>query len=137
MSDNKTMIFEMKKKGNKLVLKTRLDTIAYQKYISLLKEDTFVSVTFEASHRDNTKAQLAKIHAMIKEIADETGESVLETKKNIKNQCGLTFYKDKVKSYRSFADCSKVELMNVIENIYQLGIFLNINFKENFGNASD
>lgn len=133
MDDKKTMIFEMKKKGNKIVLKTSLEILKYQEFIDSLKEGTFVSVTLEASSRDNTKAQLAKVHAMIKEIADETGDSFEDTKKNIKNQCGLTFYKDKVKHYRSFANCSKLELMNVIENIYQLGIFVGINFKENLG----
>ena len=54
--------------------------------------DDEVECILEGVNPNNTKAQLAKIHVMIKEIADETGDNVKDAKKNVKDFCGLTFY---------------------------------------------
>lgn len=105
--------------------------LRYKDFIQQLKPGDRFTMLLEEEIWNNTKPQLAKIHAMIKEISQETGDNFKDTKKDIKERCGLTYYENKVKKYKSFAKCSKLELSNVIEIIYQLGTFLNINFEKN------
>ena len=81
---------------------------------------------------NGTKAQLAKIHAMINEMAAETGESAAKTKKDVKLKCGLTEMIGNEIKYRSFANCSTQTLSDVIEQLYVLGEFLNINFRTRY-----
>ena len=101
-----------------------------KEFTESLSTDDFIECIFEAVEPNNTKAQLAKIHVMIKEIADESGEDQKVTKQDIKDRCGLTHYIDGKKVYKSFADQSREELSNIIEKLYLIGEFLNINFKK-------
>lgn len=126
----KTCIIKFKKVNDKLAPKDGLMKARLQEFIRNLSDDDEIECIIEAVEPNNTKAQLAKIHVMIKEIADETGEDVKKTKKDIKDQCGLTYYIDNVKHYKSFADQPKQILSDVIEKIYLIGSFLNINFKK-------
>jgi len=126
---DQVLSIKMKKKDGKLTIANALMVEQFRIFVSTLKEEAEVSCLFELNTKDNTKAQLAKIHVMIKEIADEQGQSMNESKKNIKQQCGLSYKEDGVIKYKSFADCSKSDLSTVIENIIQIGVFLNINFQ--------
>jgi len=131
MTEKKTIITDWIIKNGKPVPTSHLYKMRYNEFIKGLKEgDRFVMI-LEQEDWSNTKPQLAKIHAMIKEIAIETGEKFNKTKENIKERSGLTYYENKVKKYRSFARCSKEELSAVIEILYELGQFLNINFEKN------
>jgi hypothetical protein len=62
---------------------------------------------------DHSKAQLAKVHACIREIAKESGYTFDEMKLIIKDASGI--------ADKSFADCSKDELMLAIEACIQIG----------------
>lgn len=126
----KTCIIKFKKVNGKLVTKDGLMKNRLKDFINGLTEDDEIDCIMEAVEPNNSKAQLAKIHVMIKEIADETGEDVKKTKIDIKDQCGLTYYVDNKKYYKSFADESKENLSNIIEKIYLIGDFLNINFRK-------
>lgn len=125
----KTCIIKFKKVNGKLVVKDGLLKDRLNTFINELTEDDEIECLFEAVEPNNTKAQLAKIHVMIKEISDETGEDIKKTKQDIKDQCGLTYYVDNIKIYKSFANVSREELSNIIEKVYLIGDFLNINFK--------
>jgi hypothetical protein len=116
--------------NGKLVPKDGLMKDRFNKFISELTEDDEIECIMEGVEPNNTKAQLAKIHVMIKEISDETGEDIKKTKIDIKDQCGLTYYVDNRKYYKSFADLSRQDLSDVIEKMYVLGDFLNINFRK-------
>lgn len=116
--------------NGKLVPKDGLMKDRLKKFISELTGDDEIECIMEAVEPNNTKAQLAKIHVMIKEIADETGEDIKKTKMDIKDQCGMTYYVDQKKYYKSFADQSRQELSDVIEKMYLIGDFLNINFRK-------
>lgn len=126
----KTFVIKFKKKDGKLYPKDGLMHERYKQFVASLTESEEIECIMEAVEPNNTKAQLAKIHVMIKEIADETGEDVKEIKKNIKDQCGLTYYVDNIKTYKSFADLNKKDLSDTIEKMYLIGEFLNINFKK-------
>ena len=101
-------------------------------FVDNLTDKDEIECLFEAVEPNNTKSQLAKIHVMIKEISDETGETLKQTKLNIKDQVGLTYYVDNEKIYKSFADETRESLSNIIEKLYIVGDFLNINFKKDF-----
>jgi hypothetical protein len=126
----KTCLIKFKMVNGKLVPKDGLMKTRFNQFLKEISEDDEIDCIMEADEPNNTKAQLAKIHVMIKEISDETGEDLKKTKKDIKDQCGLTFYLDNKKQYKSFADLSKEDLSNVIEKMYVIGDFLNINFRK-------
>jgi hypothetical protein len=126
----KTCLIKFKMVNGKLVPKDGLMKTRFNQFLREVSEDDEIDCIMEANEPNNTKAQLAKIHVMIKEISDETGEDLKKTKKDIKDQCGLTFYLDNKKQYKSFADLSKEDLSNVIEKMYVIGDFLNINFRK-------
>lgn len=128
----KTCIIKFQKRNGKLVPKDGLTKNRLKTYIDSLTEDDEIECMMEAVEPNNTKAQLAKIHAMIKEIADETGEDQKKTKMDIKDKCGLTHYVDNKKVYKSFADQSREQLSDVIEKLYLLGEFVGINFQKDF-----
>lgn len=127
---SKTCIIKFKIVDGKLMPKDALMKLRFQEYIKNLTDTDEVECILEAVTPNNTKAQLAKIHVMIKEIADETGDNVKDAKKNVKDFCGLTFYANGEKQFKSFADQSRAELSSVIERMYEMGEFLNINFKK-------
>jgi hypothetical protein len=78
------------------------------------------------SNVDNgTLAQIAKIHACIRELAIELGYTFDDMKAEVKRRNGMLI-NDKCKS---FADCSKEELALVIQSIIQIGDLANINFR--------
>lgn len=119
----------MFKKGNVLSLKNSTMEHNYRAFIASLKEGDQVECMFEFIDPSNTTAQLAKIHVCLKEIADETGVTAISAKKEMKRRCGMAKKDDKGKEiFKSFAECSKEELSLVIENIIQVGVFLNLNF---------
>lgn len=127
----KTIVLKFKKKDNRLVPKDGLMLEKYKHFIQSLKESDEIECIMEAVEPNNTKAQLAKIHVMIKMLADETGEEFKILKNQIKDKCGLTYYVDSIKHYKSFADLSKEELSETIEKIFIIGDFFNINFRAN------
>jgi|TARA_R110000868_G_scaffold5681_2_gene33566 hypothetical protein len=125
------LVLKLKKKNGQLIMPTNLSKEQYKLFLTSISEGAEVEALFELKSNDNTKAQLAKIHVCIKELADEQGETVNEMKKLVKRECGMSYTNDKkVVVYESFAKCSKAELSIVIETIIQMGSFMNINFHE-------
>jgi hypothetical protein len=101
------------KKDGKLVFAHPQDKLAYEIFVEKLKEGDKVDMFIEVSNPDHSKAQLAKVHACIRELAKESGYTFDEMKLIVKQTSGI---EDK-----SFADCSKDELMLAIEGCIQIG----------------
>ena len=72
---------------------------------------------------DGSNPQLARIHAMIREIAQEIGYTFTEAKIEIKRAAGLCFVRDKQEYCKSFADCDKDELNLTIQACIEIGDF--------------
>lgn len=130
---NGTFIIKFKIIDGKLKPIDGLSQQRLKEYLLNCNPETEINCIMETVEPNNTKAQLAKIHVMIKEIADEQGDNVKDVKNNIKDQVGLTYYENGIKKYKSFADCSRETLSKVIESIYIIGDFLNINFRKDLG----
>jgi hypothetical protein len=101
------------KKDGKLTYASPQDKLAYDMFISKLEEGQIVEMYIDLANADHSKAQLAKVHACIRELAKESGYTFDEMKIVVKQASGL---EDK-----SFADCSKDELMLAIEACIQIG----------------
>ena len=108
-------------KEGKLVPRNDLMKEQYKIFLSQIQNGDIVDCVMELVSPTNTKAQLAKIHACINELAKEQGCSPAEMKIQVKDRSGL--------ADKSFADCSKEQLSEVIETILEIGRFLNINFQ--------
>ena len=101
------------KKNGKLIYATPQDKLAYEIFVDKLKEGDKVEMYIDLAGADHSKAQLAKVHACIRELAKEAGYTFDEMKLLIKDAAGL---KDK-----SFADCTRDEIMLAIQACIDIG----------------
>ena len=77
-----------------------------------IPEGTKIEVFANTVGMKGSNAQLAKIHAMIRQLANDIGEDPVSLKEHIKNQALID---------KSFADCDLEELNSVIQTILTLG----------------
>ena len=80
--------------------------------IKELPEGTKVEVFANTMGMKGSNAQLAKIHAMIRQLANDIGEDPASLKEHIKNQAMID---------KSFGECDTEELNSVIQTILSLG----------------
>jgi hypothetical protein len=102
----------IKKKG-KLTYATPQDKLAYEIFVDKIQEGDVIDMFLDVANPDHSKAQLAKVHACIRELAKESGYTFDEMKGVIKEHAGL--------AGKSFGDCSKGDLMLAIEACIQIG----------------
>lgn len=124
--ENKLLVAKLIKKNGRLVFKSKEDQVLFLKFADSLREGTVVEQLTNFEKDDGKLSQIAKVHAMIKDIANETGDTVTNTKMEIKRRCGLVGMKGDVKS---FGDCSFQELSDVIQTLVEMGDFLNLNLR--------
>lgn len=106
-----------------------VDKAKYKIFLEALEPGQSVGIFFEANEDDGTFAQLARVHASIRELAKATGHSFVEMKKIIKQMSGLCLDDEQGEEHcKSFADCSKDELGIVIQAINTAGESVGVNF---------
>ena len=113
----------MVKRDGKLINSRVLDKIKMDTLLGSMKEGDECEVTYEIKHKDGSYSQLSRLHASIRELANETGSTFEEMKLEIKRKAGLVMG-DKV---LSFADCSKEQLGKCIQTTIEVGDLLNVN----------
>jgi hypothetical protein len=101
------------KKNGKLTYATPQDKLAYDIFISKLEEGQIVEMYVDLANADHSKAQLAKVHACIRELAKESGYTFDEMKDAVKEASGL--------GGKSFGECSREDLMLAIEAAIEIG----------------
>ena len=119
------------KKENGLLKPISLSQLKqYEHYVSTLPEGSLVEFYYELQSDDGTLPQLAKVHAMIREIATHIGESFENTKLLVKDKAGLCISKQvSGKEYllaKSFGECSKEELSLAIQAAIEIGEQVNL-----------
>ena len=87
--------------------------------------EMFISVTTGKG----SNAQLARLHVMIREIANDLGYTYKEVKLMVKRNVGLCFMRDKQEYCKSFADCDKDDLNLCIQECVRLGDDLGIQLR--------
>lgn len=110
-----------------------LDVAKHDGFLNSLQNNQIVDAFYDANKDDGTLAQLAKIHACIRQIAIDTGDNFEDLKFEVKKMAGLCVAKeingDKFLVCKSLSKCSKEELGLVIETIIQIGDTVGINFR--------
>ena len=105
------------KKEGKLTYLEPKDQLAYKIFINKLEEGQVVDMYIDLADADHSKAQLAKVHACIRELAKESGYTFDDMKLIIKGASGLCYDAEHCKS---FAECSSTELGLAIEACIQI-----------------
>jgi hypothetical protein len=100
----------------KKIQETRLNA-----FLKDIPDGVNVEMFISVSTDKGTNAQLARLHAMIREIANDIGYTFEEVKLIVKRQTGLCFMKDKVQYCKSFADCDKDDLNLCIQECIRIG----------------
>lgn len=100
---------------------TGTDAALYFEFKAQLQQGEVVElyITRIDNEDDKTIGQLAKVHAMIRDLARETGYTFDEMKKNVKEKAGLL--DPASKEYKSFGDCNKKELSDAIQICIEIG----------------
>jgi S-adenosylmethionine:tRNA-ribosyltransferase-isomerase (queuine synthetase) len=119
--------FKLTKKNGNLVHINESTKISYQLFLDKLQEGQEVEVFMGLTSDNGSLAQLAKVHACIRELAKESGYTFDEMKFIIKQHSGLCYDGGGAEYCKSFKDCSKEELAMAIESAIELGRDLNIN----------
>ncbi len=123
---------QLERKGDKLEFRDPIKKKMYSELIQNMEEGQIADMFLDVNVDDGTLAQLAKVHASIREIAKHTGNTFEDIKIDVKEKAGLCFTKRRNgKDYlmcKSLGDCSKTEMGLVIEAINEIGLFVGINF---------
>lgn len=119
--------FKLTKKNGNLVHINESTKISYQLFLDKLQEGQEVEVFMGLTSDNGSLAQLAKVHACIRELAKESGYTFDEMKFIVKQHAGLCYDGGGAEYCKSFKDCSKEELAMAIESAIELGRDLNIN----------
>jgi len=104
--------------------KTRLDTFL-KNMPDGSKLEMFIGVT---THK-GSNPQLARVHAMIRQIANDIGYTFEEVKLQVKRKAGLCFTRNKIEYCKSFADCDKEDLNLAIQACIEIGDFSGIQLR--------
>tara|TARA_Y100000385_G_C13059464_1_gene623622 strand:- start:165 stop:548 length:384 start_codon:yes stop_codon:yes gene_type:complete len=101
----------------------------YKNFLNQLPDDSKLEIFIGVSGDKGSNPQLARVHAMIREIAQEVGYTFEEAKITVKRAAGLCFVKNKQEYCKSFADCDKDELNLAIQACIEIGDFSNMNLR--------
>lgn len=112
--------------GGKLSPSSEKEKQKYERMLSHLKPGAKVHTMYEVIKDDHSLVQLAKAHALIRELAHCTGNEFEDVKLEVKRKAGLTVKtKDSegnpLEYVKSFADCSKEQLSMAIEACILIG----------------
>jgi len=116
-----------KKEGGKLKLILNKDKIEYKNFLENIKEGETIEGFFSTKGEDKSLAQLAKVHVVIRTLANELGYTFSDMKKLIKDNSGLYIEVNGKKEYKSFSECDKSELASAIQSCIEIGNDIGVN----------
>jgi hypothetical protein len=115
----------LRKNGISLDYVNQSDKTSYGYFIESIPDGELVEIYMEKQSDDGTLAQLAKVHAMIRELAIHIGETFEDMKLLVKKRAGLCIEKEIEGSRflycKSLSKCNKQELALCIEAMKQIG----------------
>ena len=113
------------KKNGKLYNVNSKDNSLYDLFVKSLDEGSIVEMYMSIEKDDGSLPQLAKLHVMIKTLANHIGETVEDMKVMVKDKAGLVFKQDDAFIVKSFSKCSKDELSLAIQAAKEIGELVN------------
>lgn len=117
------------KESGKLVYLDDKSKLNYKLFLEKLPEGQEIEIFIGLTTSNKSIAQLAKIHACIRELAKESGYTFEEMKILIKEKSGLCYSTGQETICKSFGNCSKDELMLAIQACIEIGKIYNINLE--------
>lgn len=118
----------LKKDKDLLIYVSSSDEAKYKIFRESLPEGSLVEIYMDLQSDDGTLAQLAKIHAMIRQLCNHTGDTFEDMKLIIKKRAGLCIEKELDGSRflycKSLGDCSRQELSLAIQAIQEISQLL-------------
>ena len=108
------------------LVSVKTEQLKLQAFIDSLPDGTKIEVYYSVvlDPSEKSLAQLAKVHVLMKQLATDTGHSLIEIKDIIKIKCGLINHA--TGEIKSFQFCSKTELAEAIQCCIELGNELGI-----------
>ena len=116
-------------KGGQIDYPLNADKKRLLNFLANTTEGANVEIFISVNDGKGTNAQLARIHAMCRELANEIGYTFEEMKLQIKRKAGLCFMKNNTEYCRSFAKCDAEELNLAIQACIEIGDFAGINLR--------
>lgn len=117
------------KKNGRLEFSSLAVSKQHEIFVSDIPDGTIVEFFFEVQQDDGTLPQLAKLHAMIRELALHVGEPFDNMKLLVKDKAGLCLAREvSGKEYflaKSFGECSREELSLAIQAAIDIGVSVN------------
>ena len=95
----------------------------YNNFLKEMPEGARIELFIGVQDGKGSNPQLARIHAMIREIANELGYTFEETKLQVKRKAGLCFVRNNKEYCKSFGKCDKDELNLAIQAALEIGDF--------------
>lgn len=118
----------LKKNKERLEFVSSKYEITYKMFKDSIPEGSLVETYMEIQTDDGSLAQLAKIHAMIRELCHHTGDTFEDMKLIVKKRAGICVEKELDGSRflycKSLGDCSKQELSLVIQAVLEISQLL-------------
>jgi hypothetical protein len=113
------------KENGRFVPSSPKDAKKIDMFVNKFQEGDLVEMYMEYMSDDGTLAQLAKVHAMIRQLALHIGENFEDMKLIIKKRAGLCIEKEiegeRFMYCKSLGKCSKQELSLCVEAIKKIG----------------
>ena len=98
-------------------------------FLANTPEGARVEIFISVNDGKGSNAQLARIHAMCRQMANDIGYTFEEMKLQIKRKAGLCFMKNNTEYCKSFAKCDTEELNLAIQACIEIGDFSGINLR--------
>ena len=101
----------------------------YKRFLAKFPDDAKVEIFIGVNTGKGSIAQLARVHAMCKEIANEIGYTFDEIKLQVKRKAGLCIVKEGTEYCKSFSNCDKQELNLAIQAALEIGDMMDMQLR--------
>ena len=117
------LFVEARVKDGELHFPIKAYELKFKNFLKEQPESVRLDIFIGVNDGKGSNPQLARVHAMIREIANEIGYTFEEVKLQVKRRAGLCFVKNNVEFCKSFAKCDKEELNLAIQAALEIGAF--------------
>ena len=131
ISQSDNIYLQLNAKNGNFDFSVSVNKMKFENFMRSIPDGTKLDVFISYSTDKASTAQIARIHAMCRELATSVGHTFNEIKKLVKTNCGLCYIDTNSKElqYKSFAECTKAELNLAIIACFEIGDFNNINLR--------
>jgi soluble P-type ATPase len=124
-----SLYLEAKVENKKLVYPVNAYKVKFNNFLESLPDNSKLEIFISVADSKGSLAQLAKIHAIIKELANDLGYTFDDMKLEVKRRAGLVITTSTETHIKSFKDCDKSELNGVIQTLIEIGDFSGSNLR--------